>query len=124
MIECLICLEKIINEDRILVKHSKCKYFLHKKCFNLYNKCLYCKINTSKQPVYVEYMLNMLNVLIYIKNILNKLYYEINEDILLMGLYHMNFIFSFGIFIYILTVSLIYLITKYKISYVNHNIII
>jgi hypothetical protein len=38
--QCLICLDNIDKCDLLVIKHNKCRYSIHDKCF--YDKCLYC----------------------------------------------------------------------------------
>ena len=132
MIDCLICLEKINNKDKILIKHSGCRYILHLKCYNSYDKCLYCKISIKKQSFFIRFIQDkfkyfkqfgcidfLINILIYLRYILNLLDNEIDQMIFLTNIYHINFIFILGLFIYILINCIIHLILKYNFSHQN-----
>lgn len=39
---CLICLE-YLTDNIHKIEHLKCKYHLHFKCYEMLNRCLYCK---------------------------------------------------------------------------------
>ena len=54
---CLICLEDM-KDDIHRVKHSKCNYYLHSKCFKMINKCLYCKESLNKVEFHYRYLNN------------------------------------------------------------------
>lgn len=49
---CPICQDEVNDDDYIIIKHSNCRYNIHKTCYNLYNKCIYCK--SSTKPYYEQ----------------------------------------------------------------------
>ena len=52
---CLICLEDM-KDDIHRVKHSKCNYYLHSRCFKMINKCVYCKELLNKAEFCYTYL--------------------------------------------------------------------
>lgn len=54
---CLICLEDM-KDDIHRVKHSKCNYYLHSRCFKMINKCVYCKEPLNKAEFHYRYLNN------------------------------------------------------------------
>ena len=45
---CPICYYSIDSSEYVIIKHSKCKYYIHTECFKLYPKCIYCKADLNQ----------------------------------------------------------------------------
>lgn len=57
---CPICLEDL-TDDIYRVKHFECNYNLHLKCYEMINKCLYCKELFNNRPNFCYTYLNVSN---------------------------------------------------------------
>ena len=72
---CQIChnyLNDAINDNNIIIKFGDSRYFIHKKCYNLNNKCIYSESSIhSFYEQQISYMIidNLLYTLVKFVNI-------------------------------------------------------
>ena len=72
---CQIChnyLNDVINDNNIIIKFGDSRYFIHKKCYNLNNKCIYSESSIhSFYEQQISYMIidNLLYTLVKFVNI-------------------------------------------------------
>jgi hypothetical protein len=116
---CLICLEDL-SDDIYRVKHSKCNYYLHLKCYKMINKCIYCKKTFNNKAefhyrylydsIYLDYLNDYIHRSIFITPALEN---GTNKIIKLILIIIQSFIISFGIIMP--NIIVIFIMNKLKI---------
>ena len=69
---CLNDNNDVINDDNIIIKYGDSRYFIHKRCYNLNNKCIYSESSiNSFYEQQISYMIidNFLYTLVKFVNI-------------------------------------------------------
>jgi len=107
MNQCMICLDDINQLNQQIIEHNKCKYIIHKECYNKYDKCLFCHKNINN--IIEDQLVDLIDKLIslFVPQTLNYTF----EENPIIYMIRINYIFLFIIFI------ICPLILIYKIDY-------
>ena len=125
---CPICYYNIDSSEYVIIKHSKCKYYIHTECFKLYPKCIYCKADLNQTNDIHEHLMNIISIML---NTFDNSFLGISRELLsgpdnlewkLMIFFLKSFISTFTFFLPLF--AGVYFATLINIKKLSFNIII